>query len=1717
MRKIFTALLSFSLLFSQYQYNIVAEGEEADTESIQENETISDDGEEITDENDTPVDSDAAQPEEDNVSYEVPSIEVTEEEQTVEIVFDANGGVFSDASTEYSATISSGNIITSVPQPYLEGADFAGWSRNVEGNDLIDLASTPFFEETRIYAVWTINESGSIQNETYFSDAWKGVSVSDVKVTPYSNSAVIEGTVSPFQLNIIVIASTDPDDLKTIGYDFSIGDIYRLKHAWAKSQNYQSGIFTVELPDTDALEPETTYWYQFVYENYESDGTEWRDHCYVISEPESFTTKAALEKSEISIGDISVDDVGYFAASVRFTVNNPQYEPISGIWVSANDTFDSYAYTEKEIATCVVPLMNDINTITAYVTTVSGERAESETITIEPLDRKNLVYQLSDVEVTTTSISRSIELNLEKTIDKEQVSLAAHYRKKGEDTYNTTWGGYNSVVISDLEPNSEYEVYYDLCLVQNGENISVEGMGEEYAETIKTNADTILPETDFDANLFKYLINTYDSDGDGKLRASELSGITNLYINADDGISIKSLKGIRHLPSLIYIDIEDVSLEDISELVNFKRLEQLDLSNNKISTIPDLSSLNELRWIALEGNRLTEDGLKLEYVPSKVYETYSSPYEWLKYVLSTQILNDIKASSLSKYYRIGDDWPVFILLTENSTGSDDYTVEVTVNNKTITRTQYISYGSFISLDHFASELGIGAGTYSAKVVIRRGADSNSPVVYEGTLTITLSDELDGYMEDISFLSSAEYKNINGLEIFVPFSNGMSFTEMSLIDSAGNKVAECATEDLHVSSSAYNDVYASELNGRNVYYDNIRIPTLYGFFRFTRPLSPGDYSVRVVLDGKTYTFKDKVHVLSGDKSVITGVTTYAPTSQRFDQSGDYVFVYVQGKNIDTTKVWPVLKSGKNEITSDAECIYSIDYEGNPGYVYRLKKSNSIWNMSDYLNCDYEFQTKDGYSFLDAADHNSLYISLNKVSVYEFYYNRNDQELDVTVHGATSGVLTVNIYDPVESNKVIAKGELVLSRDDLWTGELYDLEGFKWIPENYINYHLTGTLFTGGISTNYSDYFFTNWIESDYVRNEADFYIAEQTSFTKSLTVVPIGIIEFDPSNMNRKLSASILDINGNELGNVKQLNAKGYDGEGYDKHVRYSGEIKLNSPITNDGRYVIRIYENNKEIYEYDIFVVVSGTFCLSGQETRLSNGKLTVMLFSPEIDEAVQSGKTADQLWNTGYSLEVYDSEKQRLNNIKITSKNLSEYLSLEVTGIPENQSTIYVRLLKNGKTPMYIFNPEISYYEATYGSDTYGKQVSSSRSINFTFDDSWSFITGVYTENFKKTSFPIRISLYEYGTFNLIKTIQLNESDMEVSSADMGNFRYGFTETDLKGLDTSKRYNIQLNSNDGFSVMTNGYVGAEGSAVRVNGISLSEKELLVAQGTSAALTETVLPANASQKIVLWSSSNTDVATVTSAGKITGISLGEAVITAKTMDGHYTAECKVKVVKANYSLTVNSNSNINVAGSGEYKAGETVTLTAPAPEAGYKFARWKTITDLEFLNSTTLRDQAISFKMPIDDVTITAVYVDEDAQGSIELAVESFGSNRVNVVALYDAYLADEDITKDIKAGGKEADALFDYDSEEKYIQTWKADNLATGTYKLAVYKEGYLVKIEEVDVDGSEQSHEVKLRMLGDINNDGRIGGMDVVLMRQLNLKRVPSSLKEEDIKAAD
>ena len=110
---------------------------------------------------------------------------------------------------------------------------------------------------------------------------------------------------------------------------------------------------------------------------------------------------------------------------------------------------------------------------------------------------------------------------------------------------------------------------------------------------------------------------------------------------------------------------------------------------------------------------------------------------------------------------------------------------------------------------------------------------------------------------------------------------------------------------------------------------------------------------------------------------------------------------------------------------------------------------------------------------------------------------------------------------------------------------------------------------------------------------------------------------------------------------------------------------------------------------------------------------------------------------------------------------------------------------------------------------------------------------------------------------------------------------------------------------------------------IPVESILLDRMSVELTEGEELTLTATVNPDNATDKNVIWSSSNPSVASVAN-GKITALMSGRATIVVSSVDGGKTANCEVTV---NAKIVPVTSISLNFT-SIELTEGEELTLTA---------------------------------------------------------------------------------------------------------------------------------------------------------------------------------------------
>lgn len=231
---------------------------------------------------------------------------------------------------------------------------------------------------------------------------------------------------------------------------------------------------------------------------------------------------------------------------------------------------------------------------------------------------------------------------------------------------------------------------------------------------------------------------------------------------------------------------------------------------------------------------------------------------------------------------------------------------------------------------------------------------------------------------------------------------------------------------------------------------------------------------------------------------------------------------------------------------------------------------------------------------------------------------------------------------------------------------------------------------------------------------------------------------------------------------------------------------------------------------------------------------------------------------------------------------------------------------------------------------------------------------SGDATITWSSSDLPEWLTLYNNGTISGTPTAQ-------------GTFNFTVTATNDYGSD-SKEFTLTIDQQ---------------GTIHVTSVSLDKTSLELTEGETTQLTATVLPDNATNKNVTWSTSDASVATVEN-GVVRATGRGTATITVTTEDGGFTAGCTVTVSRystgggpTTYAVTAPDaeNGTVRVSPS-RASRGTTVTITV-TPDEGYELESLTVLDSRD--NEITLTDKGdgkYTFTMPSGRVTVEASFAE---------------------------------------------------------------------------------------------------------------------------------------------
>ncbi len=219
------------------------------------------------------------------------------------------------------------------------------------------------------------------------------------------------------------------------------------------------------------------------------------------------------------------------------------------------------------------------------------------------------------------------------------------------------------------------------------------------------------------------------------------------------------------------------------------------------------------------------------------------------------------------------------------------------------------------------------------------------------------------------------------------------------------------------------------------------------------------------------------------------------------------------------------------------------------------------------------------------------------------------------------------------------------------------------------------------------------------------------------------------------------------------------------------------------------------------------------------------------------------------------------------------------------------------------------------------------------------------------------------------------------VSAGAASEITFDLSSPEFKGLSQAK---IALIDYAGNTYLSDYYSLSGASIVYPQSVTLDKSSLIISEGESARLAADVLPKNASNRTVTWSTSDVAVAEISQSGEIQAKKAGKAVITAETVNG----------IKASCEITVNAKTEETLPVTAAVTAKKSI-FTGDIIPFGFRLGNMKKVATVSF---TFQKDDVLQYANLIgkngftplgikwnDDntATIALAYLQNGAGGSV--------------------------------------------------------------------------------------------------------------------------------------
>jgi Leucine-rich repeat (LRR) protein len=590
----------------------------------------------------------------------------------------------------------------------------------------------------------------------------------------------------------------------------------------------------------------------------------------------------------------------------------------------------------------------------------------------------------------------------------------------------------HSIYFSGLEGGKTYHgrIVVSLNAGYYSENTSYGFYQEIYLDDFTTKPDgtidfqTAFPDKNFRTAVVNRLGDSSLSAEDETIAKSKLEKLTELNCyNSNSENVITSIKGIDLLTNVTYIDLQNNEIEDASEGIDWSKLTKLKslyLNGNNLTKVPDFSKNENLTYLNLKENLLTDEVIAGIKTPSgcTVYT-------------DDQRVGGFRLIAEDNYYIYNGASHLFVKPTGcKSDSSISYKFYVDDSTEELSMTKY--YSDY----YYNRNTGLLEGPHTIKVVMfKNGVESDSATAAFNVVKQGVFAEKEKYY----VASSAANDNSNYITLNL-YTDDLkaNIDKVELVDKNGNVYADCTGAAQYTTNSdpRYTKFYYYANN--ILQHCNVRMEIL------KNSIPAGDYNIVITYkDGTSDKLENLVNVTSD--MVITDI--YGGYDN--DMTGDYIFLSLQGSGINPEKLDYSFTYNNVE--------YSATYVSykptSSGVLVKLKKDASMPNKNN-MSVTVNITPKNGNTAYITQATNKIYLN---TGIFWLAYNQatNQFETGISAILGRDGTVEAELWSGIpfyDNNVKLATAKSVLNDDGIAYFTFLNDDGSEWFPTESKSYYV-----------------------------------------------------------------------------------------------------------------------------------------------------------------------------------------------------------------------------------------------------------------------------------------------------------------------------------------------------------------------------------------------------------------------------------------------------------------------------------------------------------------------------------------------------------------------------------------------------------------------------------------------------------------------------------------